>query len=170
MTYRDDACITFANTLRTLDGLAARAEAADLGDDALAAKLADDMFALETQFRIALNQVIIALTRAAGAAIPLDETPYGSWPEVRARLEAVRTQVPDWAQKEWLAPDEQVDMTLPNGMRFVMSAQEFVRDWSMPNLYFHASMAYALLRRDGLALGKADFLPHMARYAARPAE
>ena len=35
----------------------------------------------------------------------------------------------------------------------------------MPNFYFHASTAYGLLRREGLDIGKGDFLPFMRRYA-----
>ena len=50
-------------------------------------------------------------------------------------------------------------------MRFVMSAKEYLRDWTMRNFYFHACIGYALLRRDGLNLGKVDFLTFMSRYA-----
>lgn len=169
MDYRDNACATFANMLATLDQLVAKAQDAGLGDQVLAAKLAEDMFPLETQFRIAVNQVILGLIRVTGSEIPLDETAYASLTEVRERLGAIRARVEEAAKAEWLAPDAEVDFTLPNDMRFVMSAEEYVRDWTMPNFYFHTTMAYALLRREGLAIGKIDFLPHMARYAAAPA-
>jgi hypothetical protein len=169
MDYRDNACATFANMLTTLDQLAAKAQDAGLGDEVLAAKLADDMFPLETQFRIAVNQVILGLIRVTNAEIPLDETAYATLAQVRERLGAIRARVDEAAKADWLAPDAQVDFTLPNAMRFVMSAEEYIRDWTMPNFYFHTTMAYALLRREGLAIGKIDFLPHMARYAAAPA-
>lgn len=45
-----------------------------------------------------------------------------------------------------------------------MSAEEDMRDWILPNFYFHVTMAYALLRHGGLAVGKMDFLPHMKRH------
>jgi hypothetical protein len=45
-----------------------------------------------------------------------------------------------------------------------MSSEEDIRDWIMPNLYFHVTMVYALLRNAGLAIGKMDFMPHMARH------
>ncbi|GAO78145.1 MULTISPECIES: DUF1993 family protein [unclassified Sphingopyxis] len=38
----------------------------------------------------------------------------------------------------------------------------------MPNFYFHATMAYAPLRNAGLAIGKMDFMPHMARHQVAP--
>ena len=51
-----------------------------------------------------------------------------------------------------------------NGVRFVMSSEDDIQDWIMPNFYFHIAMAYALLRNAGLAIGKMDFLPHMERH------
>ena len=50
-----------------------------------------------------------------------------------------------------------------------MQAHEFLRDWTMPNLYFHATTAYGLLRHKGAALGKVDFVGYLMRYAAAPA-
>ncbi len=38
----------------------------------------------------------------------------------------------------------------------------------MPNFYFHVMMAYALLRNAGLAIGKMDFMPYMARHQLAP--
>ena len=71
---------------------------------------------------------------------------------------------------DWADPGEVVDLTLPNGTRFLMSAEEDIRDWITPNFYFHVTMAYALLRNAGLAVGKMDFLPHMDRHKVRSTE
>ena len=77
----------------------------------------------------------------------------------------MRSHIDQSDPAEWARPDEPVDLTLPNQVRFVMSSEEDIRDWIMPNFYFHATMAYALLRSAGLGVGKMDFLPHMARYS-----
>ena len=61
-----------------------------------------------------------------------------------------------------------VVMNLPNGMVFSLSGADYVRDWSLPQFYFHLMASYALLRQSGVAIGKADYVPHMARYAVRP--
>ena len=45
-----------------------------------------------------------------------------------------------------------------------MTAAGHIRDWIVPNLYFHTTTAYAILRHSGLALGKFDFVLQMARY------
>ena len=88
--------------------------------------------------------------------------------EVRELLSSCQRWVAASSDAEWIKEDETVDFTLPNGMRFAMSAHEYVRDWTMPNFYFHTSMAYALLRHERLDIGKADLIPHMLRYAKAP--
>jgi len=170
MTYADDALAIMTDMLGTLDDLASKAAANGLTDSILAARLVDDMFPLETQFRIANNQVRLALTRTCAHDVALDEEPYEDWAAVRERIAAARAELAKAPANCWAASDATVDMTLPNGMRFVMRASEYLRDWILPNLYFHVTMAYALLRREGMPLGKADFIPHMARYARRSPE
>ena len=154
----------FANMLGTLDHLVAKADEAGMPDDVLAERLTEDMFPLELQFRVALNQVLLALNQVAGKTLPLDETAYGSLAEVRERIAAVRSRLDQADPEEWAEADTPVDLTLPNGVRFLMSSEEDILDWILPNFYFHVTMAYALLRNAGLTLGKMDFLPHMARH------
>lgn len=168
MTYARSALTTFTDMLGTLDHLVAKAQAAGLSDDVLASKLTEDMFSLELQFRVALNQVLLALNQVGGQAVPLHETPYGSLAEVRERIAEVRDHLDQAAPAQWAASDAVVDLTLPNGVRFVMSAEEDIRDWILPNFYFHVTMVYALLRNAGLTIGKMDFLPHMERHRRAP--
>ncbi|MBN8805711.1 MAG: DUF1993 family protein [Sphingopyxis terrae] len=89
---------------------------------------------------------------------------YRSLAEIRQRIAAVRSHLETAAPTEWADADSRVDLKLPNGVRFLMSSEEDIRDWIMPNLYFHVTMVYALLRNAGLAIGKMDFMPHMARH------
>lgn len=169
MNYAEGAIATFTDMLGTLDTILGQAEAAGMGDAVLTSKLAEDMFPLETQVRIAVNQIILAFGRVCASEIPLDEAPYATLVEARERVATMRAAVIAARDAAWLPADAPIDFTLPNDMRFVMSAAEYLRDWTMPNFYFHVTMAYALLRREGLALGKLQFMGHMARYA-RPAD
>lgn len=164
MSYAHSARLVFANMLGTLDRLVVKAQEAGMADDVLAEKLTEDMFPLELQFRIALNQVLLALNQVAGKAIPLEEAAYRTLAEVRERIAAVRLQIDQAEPKEWAEASATVDLTLPNGVRFLMSSEEDIQDWILPNFYFHVTMAYALLRNAGLAIGKMDFLPHMNRH------
>lgn len=164
MSYARSALIIFTDMLGTLDHLLGKAVDAGIPDDVLGEKLTEDMFPLELQLRVALNQALLALNQVGGKAVPLDETPYRSLTEVRERIAAVRALVDAAEAIEWSDADAVVDLTLPNGVRFSMSSEEDVRDWIMPNFYFHVTMAYALLRKAGLPIGKMDFLPHMERH------
>jgi hypothetical protein len=168
MSYADDTTTTCTDMLGTLERLLDKAEAGGMDDAVLDAKLAEDMYPLETQFRVAINQVWLALGRVGPEELPLDEEAYTSLADVRDRLRAVREGLAAVPPATWADPEAEIDMTLPNGMRFVMTTREYIRDWMLPNFYFHTTMAYALLRHNGLDLGKGDFVGHMARYARAP--
>jgi hypothetical protein len=164
MTYARSAKAAFRNMLGTLDHIVTKAERAGMQDDVLAEKLAEDMFPLELQFRVALNQVLLAINQVTRGTTTLEETPYRSLAEVRERIADVRARLDRVELDDFAEPDAVVDLTLPNGVRFLMTAEEDIQDWIMPNFYFHVTMAYALLRKAGLDLGKMDFLPHMDRH------
>lgn len=164
MFYARSARSQFTNMLGTLDHLARKAQDAGLSDAVLAEKLTDDMFPLELQFRVALNQVLLALNQVGGRTVPLEETAYRSLAEVRNRIAVVRSLLDQTDPTAWADADAVVDLTLPNGVRFVMSSEEDIDDWIMPNFYFHVTMVYVLLRNAGLNIGKMDYLPHMERH------
>jgi len=157
--------VTFSDMLMTLDHLVAKAQGAGMGDDVLGKKLTEDMFPLELQFRVALNQVLLALNQVGRKTLPLEEKAHKSLTEIRAGIASVRSHLDQSDPAEWAGTDEPVDLTLPNGVRFLMTSEEDIRDWIMPNFYFHVTMVYALLRHAGLSLGKMDFLTHMSRHS-----
>ncbi|WP_310091928.1 MULTISPECIES: DUF1993 domain-containing protein [Bosea] len=164
MSYARSAHVTFDNMLGTLDHLVDRAQDAGIEDSILGDRLTEDMFTLELQFRVAVNQVLLALNQVAGMSLSLEESTYRSFAEIRERIATVRSHLGQSDPAKWARADDPVDLTLPNGVRFAMSSEEDIRDWIMPNFYFHVTMAYALLRHAGLAVGKMDFLPHMMRH------
>ena len=49
-----------------------------------------------------------------------------------------------------------------------MTTIEYVRDWSVPQFYFHVMAAYSILRKEGLEVGKIDYVPYMMRYLRQP--
>ena len=159
MSYAAEARAVFGDLLDTLEHLAAKAQVAGMGDAILAAKLAEDMFPLELQFRVAANQPLLALNQICGLGLPLDADTYPTLQVVRERIAEIAALVVATPDDAWPPADAEVDLTLPNGQRFVMSAAEHIRDWILPNLYFHTTMAYAILRHNGLELGKFDFVP-----------
>jgi hypothetical protein len=61
-------------------------------------------------------------------------------------------------------PATPIAHTLPQGLAFDLTAEQYVRDWALPQFYFHVVTAYAILRAHGIELGKADYVAHMFAY------
>lgn len=170
---------TFTHLLMALSGWLDKATTQLPPADAealLSARLAPDMFPLATQVRFACVQAQEAMCRLQGLPFPpaitqlLDEgrnagEHRGSIADAQARiaetLGLLAKLAPDALDIE---PDSQVEHELPNGMTFDLTALEYARDWVLGQFYFHLMTAYSILRNQGVALGKADYVPHMLPY------
>ncbi|WP_422058191.1 DUF1993 domain-containing protein [Sphingomonas sp.] len=167
---------TYVQMLGALSGWLGKAETQGTGDAVMAARLAPDMFPLATQIRFACVQAQEGVHRLRGEAFPpvvtelLDEGRNagerpGTIADARARiaqtlalLEQVRDDMPA------VDPTTPIAHTLPQGMVFDLTAEQFVRDWALPQFYFHLMTAYAILRARGVELGKVDYVAHMFAY------
>lgn len=45
-----------------------------------------------------------------------------------------------------------------------LTVEQHARDWALPQFYFHVVTAYAIMRAQGIELGKANYAPHMFAY------
>ncbi len=169
MSYATAMLATCANTLGTLDHLVAKAESHAKGEALLQARLAEDMFPLATQIRFTIDQVVTALKRLGNLELASDESDIASFAEARARIAAARALVAGTDPATWPASGDTVEFALPNGMAFAIQAHEYCRDWATPQVYFHLMAAYSILRAEGLAIGKADYVGYMMKYLKQPA-
>ena len=127
------------------------------------------MFPLHTQIRFTIAQVLVALDRLGTLGLTFDESEITSFAEARTRIAAAQALVAATDHATWPAAADTVEFDLPNGMSFVMQAHEYCRDWAMPQAYFHLMSAYSVLRSEGLAIGKIDYVGYMLQYAKKPA-
>jgi hypothetical protein len=169
MSYATAALATYANILGTLDNLVAKAAAHDKGEALLAARLAEDMFPLHTQIRFTLDQVVTALKRLGNLELVSDDSDITTFADAHARIAATRALVANTDPATWPPAGDVVEFTLPNGMTFAMQAHEYCRDWATPQVYFHLMAAYSILRAEGLAIGKVDYVGYMMKYLKQPA-
>lgn len=169
MSYATAAIATFANVLGTLDRLVGKAESHEKGEALLAARLAPDMFPLHTQIRFTIAQVLVALDRLGTLGLTFDESEITSFAEARTRIAAAQALVVATDPATWPASGDMVEFDLPNGMGFIMQAHEYCRDWAVPQAYFHLMSAYSILRMEGIAIGKIDYVGYMLQYAKKPA-
>jgi hypothetical protein len=185
MNLTDLLVPTYRNMLRTLKGLLDKAEA-QLGPEKaealLSARLAPDMFPLATQLRFACVQAQEAPLRLMGQPLePLDQLLNegrnagdhpGSLADAKARLDEA-LEFLDGLPADALdaAPaDAPLGLTLPIGLTFDLTREQFARDWALGQFYFHVMTAYAILRKEGVEIGKADYVPHMFNYLRPSAE
>lgn len=179
MTLLEMLAPTYVQMLKALSNWLAKAEAQKSGDDAsalLEARLAPDMFPLSTQIRFACVQAQEGMCRVRGQPFPpsvevlLDEGRNGgehpgSITEARFRLDETVAFV-EAALSQAIAVEASTPIAhaLPMGMIFDLTADQYARDWALPQFYFHVMTAYAILRAQGIDLGKADFAAHMFAY------
>jgi hypothetical protein len=169
MSYATAALATYANTLGTLDHLVTKASAHDNGEALLQARLAEDMFPLHTQIRFTIDQIVTALKRLGGLELATDDSDITGFADARARIAATQALIAATDPAIWPASGDTVEFTLPNGMSFAMQTHEYCRDWATPQVYFHLMAVYSILRAEGLAIGKADYVGYMMKYLKQPA-
>lgn len=122
------------------------------------ARLAPDMFPLVRQVQIATDMAKGACARLAGAEVP-------SWPDTETSFADIHARIKkavDFAQTfkpERFSGAEDRDITLTiGGEKMTFRGGEYLFHFVHPNFYFHATTAYAILRHNGVELGKRDFL------------
>jgi uncharacterized protein len=155
---------TYAQMLASLDGYLAKASQDERGEALMEARLAQDMHPLATQLRFLCNMPGEALARIAARPFTSSEDDPQTLAEGRERIAATRKWLGNVDGSSFAEQEEPIELALPNGMVFDLTASEYVRDWALPQFYFHMNMAYAILRKEGLALGKVDYVPYMMRY------
>ena len=133
------------------------------------AKLAPDMFALARQVQIASDSAKGAAARLTGTQDPAMLDTEASFAELKQRCDKTIAylQSADAAAYDAGASREIV-ITFPNGGGVKFDGQTYLTGFVQPNFYFHASMVYAILRAQGVELGKQDYLAHLAPHMFAP--
>ena len=123
------------------------------------ARLAPDMLPFARQILIACDAAKNGVARIAGVEAPKFEDNEASFPELKARIQKTLdflASVPASA----LDGAEDKEITFPVGREGskTMKAQAYLTTWVLPNFFFHLTTAYAILRHNGVDLGKSDYL------------
>ncbi len=152
--------------VRTMNSLSnfltkAEADATARGIDPqvfLNARLAPDMHPLARQVQIASDASKGGIARLAGIDAP-------SFPDVETTFAELQKRIADTIHFVKSVPAEKIDGTEENlitlkfpGNEMTFPGQTFLLSFTLPNLYFHVTTAYLILRHNGVVLGKMDFL------------
>lgn len=128
-------------------------------------RLAPDMSCLRQQVQTACDSAKLRVARLAGVEAPKHEDGPQSLAELQARI----AQVQDWMGTVEVETFEAgVNAVLEpgflRGMR--IQASDLATHFSVPNVFFRVSMAYAILRHNGVKLGKMQYIGSLPAHQA----
>lgn len=148
------------NNLSTILGLAAaHAEAKKIDPSVfLNARLAPDMFPLSRQVQIACDGVKGGAALLAGIEAPSHADDETSFAELQARIAKTLAFLQGVSATQIDGSEERTVTLKRRDKETHFQGQAFLLDHVMPNFYFHLTTAYAILRHNGVEIGKRDFL------------
>jgi hypothetical protein len=147
------------NMLKWLDKAEAHAQARKFDpNNYLALRLAPDMLPFAKQIQIASDGAKGGVARLAGLDVP-------KWDDTEVTLDDLRARIRKTLDYVQSVPAAQIDGSEQREIVLAMrqgevrfSGQDYLLHFVLPNFYFHATTAYALLRDAGVELGKRDYL------------
>jgi uncharacterized protein len=124
----------------------------------IGSRLAPDMHPLSRQVQIASDSAKGAGARLTGTDAPSFPDTETTFPELQARIKKTIDYLQSLKREQFEgAETRDIVMKFPNG-EMTFSGQDFLFSFALPNFFFHLTTAYAILRHNGVELGKMDFL------------
>ena len=121
-------------------------------------RLAPDMFPLKRQSQIATDSAKGCAARLAGVEIPSYPDTEETFVELKARLQKTMDFLASFAPEQIDgSEDKAITLNFPS-MELKFSGRDYLFQFVQPNFYFHLTTAYAILRHNGLDIGKMDFI------------
>ena len=124
----------------------------------LQARLYPDMFPLVRQVQLATDFAKGPLARLAGVEVPAWDDVETSFEELIARVEKAEAYARNFAPADIDGAEDRDISLVRRGETTVIKGQAYLLTQAMPNFYFHLTTAYAILRHNGVEVGKRDFL------------
>jgi hypothetical protein len=162
----DVAVPTFVRALTALGGVLekgrAHAESEKIEPAVLLnMRLAPDMFPLVRQVQIASDNAKGCIARLAKQEPPKYEDNEATFADLQRRIEKT-VQYLKGFQARQLDGESAVELKFPQRTLAFKSGWDYLLAFAMPNVYFHCTAAYAILRHAGVKVGKADFIGPVA--------
>jgi len=162
----------FISKLNNLSAILKKAEAHALAKKIdpevfINARLAPDMFPLSRQIQIATDGVKGCAARLAGVEVPSFPDTEKTFAELQARIAKTIEFLKSFTAKQIDGSEDRKVTLKLRGQETSFLGQPYLLNFVLPNLYFHISMAYAILRHNGVDIGKMDFLSDLMEYAVK---
>lgn len=152
-------CInTLTNLLGMLDKAAAYADTKKFNFEVLLqSRLAPDQFPLMRQIQIACDTAKLGAFRLTGKEAPSHDDSEKTLAEARQRIESTIQYLKTLSAKDYEG-FAQRKVTQPRWEGKFLTGDAYAIHHLVPNFYFHITTAYAILRHNGVEIGKGDFL------------
>jgi uncharacterized protein len=147
------------NLSSILDKAAAHASARKI-DPAilLAMRLSPDMFPLLRQVQTATDFGKAIASRLAGREPPKWDDTEKTFDDLKLRIDRTLKLLSAVNSQDLEAAEAREVTVSPGGRQLTFNGADYLFQFSLPNFYFHVTMAYAILRHAGVELGKRDFI------------
>ncbi len=126
----------------------------------LNSRLAPDQFNLIKQVQIACDTAKLCASRLTGKNAPVHEDTEKTYPELKARIASVLDYLATYTPQDF-KDSASIKVSQPRWEGKYLTGAEFAVQHAIPNIYFHVTTAYAILRHNGIAIGKKDYLGEM---------
>lgn len=123
-------------------------------------RMTPDQYPLIRQISAGCDQAKATAARVAGKEPPKHPDTEQTLDEIRARVQTVREYLKTFSAKDFEGAETRL-VPLAFAPGAFMLATDFVRQLAMPNFYFHMTLTYQVLRANGVALGKANYIGHL---------
>lgn len=122
-------------------------------------RLAPDMLPFTRQVLIACDAAKNAVARLSGVEAPRFDDKEATLQELKDRIAKTLDYLAS-VSTDSLDGTEDKRITFPVGRDATrtMTGEAYLKHWALPNMFFHVTTAYAILRHNGVDLGKADYL------------
>lgn len=168
LPLHDLAITTYIHGLETLAHLLTRGAEKLGAEELVELRLAPDMYPVARQVQFVCLQALDAAARLSGRTPAPAEHPQETLAQLQERIAAALAELRAIPAGDLVGgEDRPVRRPLGDEFNLEMTGFEYLRDFSLPNFYFHLVTTYAILRNHGVDLGKRDFMGHI-RYALRP--
>lgn len=124
----------------------------------LQARLYPDMFPFARQVQIATDFAKGAVARLAGVEPPPYEDADPDFAKLTARVATTLAYLRSFEAAQIDGQEDREITLVRRGESSLIKAQPYLLQQAMPNFYFHLTTAYAILRHNGVAVGKRDYL------------
>lgn len=121
-------------------------------------RLFPDMFALTRQVQIATDAAKGAGARLAGIPVPSFPDEEKTFAELQARIAKTIEFLGTLTKDEFAGAETRAINLRAGGREMNFVGEAFLETWAKANFFFHLTTAYAILRHNGVELGKPDFL------------